>query len=62
MPKNTSILLGDYFDNFIDQMQPIDDILENIHGDKGAGIVEETDSKRDLLKAEIRELIDYAIK
>ena len=50
----------DFYDNFINYLQPTDAILEAVHGEKNAAqYLEETLSKRDLLRAEIRELVAY---
>lgn len=53
----------DYYDYFIDYMRSTDDIMERIHGiNKSQQYIQETEAKRDLLKAEIRELVDYVNK
>lgn len=50
----------DYYHNFIDYLRPQEIVLASIHGEEKAELYfEETDNKRDLLKAEVRELIDY---
>ena len=50
----------DFYHSFIDYLRPTGDIMIGIHGnEKAAQISAETDSKRDLLKAEIRELLAY---
>ena len=50
----------DFYDEFVDYLKPTDGFLEAIHGEeKAMKYIEETDSKRDLLKAEIRELVDF---
>tara|TARA_B100000497_G_C7682251_1_gene412873 strand:- start:214 stop:1074 length:861 start_codon:yes stop_codon:yes gene_type:complete len=50
----------DYYHNFMDYLCETGSIMESIHGKENADkYTEETISKRDLLKAEIRELIAY---
>ena len=50
----------DFYDNFIDYLKPTDGLMEEIHGKRNAQkYLEETIDKRDLLKTEIRELVDY---
>ncbi len=50
----------DFYDNFTDYLEPTLRFMSAIYGTKTAEkYLEETESKRDLLKAEIRELVDY---
>lgn len=50
----------DYYHNFIDYLRETQPIMNQIHGKEKADMyLEETISKRDLLKGEIRELVDY---
>ena len=50
----------DYYHNFMDYLRETNSIMESIHGkEKAAKYTEETINKRDLLKAEIRELMAY---
>lgn len=50
----------DYYDKFMDYLSDNAAIFENIHGKvKADKFTEETIAKRDLLKAEVRELVDY---
>jgi len=52
----------DYYDNFIDFMSDNNPIVAKIHGkSKIAEINEKTDETRDLLRTEVRELLDYTI-
>lgn len=51
----------DYYDSFNDIMINNDALFQQIHGAKNAAkYVEETLKTRDLLRAEVRELLDYA--
>ena len=50
----------DYYHNFIDYLRETNSIMESIHGTENAKkYTDETIAKRDLLKAEIRELMAY---
>ncbi len=50
----------DFYDHFIDYLRDNGPLLEEIHGkSKADQYTEETITKRDLLKAEVRELIDF---
>ena len=50
----------DYYNNFVEVMEGTGSLLEVIHGKKNAEkYLEETNAKRDLLRTEIRELLDY---
>ena len=50
----------DYYHNFIDYLKDTDDIMTSIHGKANADkYIAETLSKRDLLKSEIRELLEF---
>ena len=50
----------DFYDNFIDIMADNGMIFEKLHGKKKAEkYTEETVTSRDLLKIEVRELLDY---
>lgn len=52
----------DYYDNFIDILANNDVMFQIIHGEKNAAtFLEETLNSRDLLRTEVRELIDYTI-
>ena len=53
----------DFYDRFIDIMTNNDDILKKLYGDKEmVKITEQTLATRDLLRTEVRELLDYAEK
>ena len=50
----------DFYDNFIDYMTGTDNEFAKIHGSRNAQkYLEETLSKRDLLRTEVRELLDF---
>ena len=50
----------DFYDDFINYLEPTTPILESVHGETSAQkYIKETTEKRDLLKAEIRELVDF---
>jgi hypothetical protein len=60
--RNYSWGTVDFYHNFIDYLRDTQPILNTIHGKaKADQYLAETVEKRDLLKAEIRELLDYML-